>query len=269
VERESLLARGQAELLVRAQLTLAGKPVSKALLEDVRLHITAVNLDGISTTQEVKDFKLGESREATHLFQTPDRLASLSFRLTGKVRNQSEAREHAVEATGGLTVNGTRRTQQRGGLHLVRDAAGYSIELLGRTGEPIADMPTRLKIKHRDFRNTVDTQLQSDAEGRIRLGDLKTLELIDWVEATSQEGATRRWSLPRPDSVRPVLVHAQAGGARGDASRRGEAGGPADHGAGNPRRGVPRGQPAGQVGREGVPRGGRVDRAGRVARGRP
>ena len=211
VERESLLARGQAELLVRAQLTLAGKPVSKALLEDVRLHITAVNLDGISTTQEVKDFKLGESREATHLFQTPDRLASLSFRLTGKVRNQSEAREHAVEATGGLTVNGTRRTQQRGGLHLVRDAAGYSIELLGRTGEPIADMPTRLKIKHRDFRNTVDTQLQSDAEGRIRLGDLKTLELIDWVEATSQEGATRRWSLPRPDSVRPVLVHARAG----------------------------------------------------------
>ncbi|MFM8930997.1 MAG: hypothetical protein ACKOS8_03840, partial [Gemmataceae bacterium] len=211
VERESLLARGQAELLVRPQLTLAGKPVSLGLLEDVRLHITAVNLDGIATTQEVKGFKLGENREAAHLFQTPDRLASLSFRLTGKVRNQSEAREHAVEAAGGLTVNGTRRTQQRGGLHLARDASGYTIELLGRTGEAIADMPTLLKIKHRDFRTTVDTQLQSDGEGRIRLGDLKTLELIDWVEATSQEGATRRWSLPRPDSVRPVLMHARAG----------------------------------------------------------
>ncbi len=211
VERESLLARGQAELLVRPQLTLAGKPVSLALLEDVRLHITAVNLEGITTTQEVKAFKLGENREATHVFQTPDRLASLSFRLTAKVRNQSEAREHAVEAAGGLTVNGTRRTQQRGGLHLARDASGYRIELLGRTGEPIADMPTRLKIKHREFRTTVDTQLQSDAQGQIRLGDLKNLEAIDWLEATSQEGATRRWSLPRPDSVRPVLVHARAG----------------------------------------------------------
>lgn len=211
VERESLLARGQAEVLVRPQLTLAGKPVSLGLLEDVRLHVTAVNLDGIATTQEVKGFKLGENREATHAFQTPDRLASLSFRMTAKVRNQSEAREHAVEATGGLTVNGTRRTQQRGGLHLTRDASGYRIELLGRTGEPITDMPTRLKIKHRDFRPTVDTQLQSDASGQIRLGDLKTLESIDWLEATSQEGAVRRWSLPRPDSVRPVLVHARAG----------------------------------------------------------
>ena len=211
VERESLIARSAATVLVRPQLTLAGKPVSLALLDDVRLHITAVNLEGITTTQEVKGFKLGENREATHVFQTPDRLASLSFRLTAKVRNQSEAREHAVEAAGGLTVNGTRRTQQRGGLHLTRDASGYRIELLGRMGEAIADMPTRLKIKHRDFRTTVETQLQSDAQGQIRLGDLKTLEAIDWLEATSQEGATRRWSLPRPDSVRPVLVHARAG----------------------------------------------------------
>ena len=211
VQRESLIARSAATVLVRPQLTLAGKPVSLALLEDVRLHITAVNLDGISTTQEVRDFRLAENREASHLFQTPDRLASLSFRLTAKVRNQSEAREHAVEAAGGLTVNGTRRTQQRGGLHLVVDGSGYAIELLGRTGEPIADMPTRLKVKTKDFKTAVDFQLQTDDQGRISLGSLKTLEGVEWIEASSQEGAVRRWSLPRSDSVRPTLVHSRLG----------------------------------------------------------
>ncbi|MCY2938727.1 MAG: hypothetical protein NTV55_10270, partial [Planctomycetota bacterium] len=210
-ERESLLARNPATVLVRPQLTLAGKPVSLALLEDVRLHITAVDLDGIATTQEVRDFKLAGDREATHLFQTPDRLASLSFRLAATVRNQSEARTHSVEAAGAMTINGTRRTQHRGGVHLLSDTSGVAIELLGRTGEPVTDMPTRLKFKHRDFKNPVDLQLQSDGTGRITLGSHVALEGIDWIEAATQEGVTRRWNMPRPEAIRPALMHARAG----------------------------------------------------------
>ena len=68
---------------------MGGTPVSRKVLEDVRLVITSIDLDGVTTTKEVPDVKLFDDRETTYDFQVPQRLASIQFQLRAKVQNQS------------------------------------------------------------------------------------------------------------------------------------------------------------------------------------
>ena len=69
------------------------------LLEDVRLVITATDLDGITTSTQVTDFKLFEDRESVHEFRVPARLASLNISLQAKVK-QPESRQGCDLAAG-------------------------------------------------------------------------------------------------------------------------------------------------------------------------
>src|SRR5207247_2548390 len=91
VDREALLSRRLANVIVRPGLALNGTPVSVGILEDVKLRIAATDQDGTVTTLEVPDFKLFEDRESVHEFRVPPRLASLAVTLTAKVKSLSQA----------------------------------------------------------------------------------------------------------------------------------------------------------------------------------
>ena len=84
VDREELIGRRTAELIVRPQLIAQRQPVSLKVLEDVRLVITSTDLDSVVTTKEVPDFKLFDDRETIYEFQVPQRLAEHSFRAQGQ-----------------------------------------------------------------------------------------------------------------------------------------------------------------------------------------
>ena len=58
VDREALLSRRNATLLVRPQLRVTDVPISLKLLKDVELNIISTDIDGVKTTQRVPDFKL-------------------------------------------------------------------------------------------------------------------------------------------------------------------------------------------------------------------
>ena len=85
LDRESLLADGTATLVLRPQLQLAGHPVSLQLLESLLLVVTATDVDGKSTRQEVRDLKLVDGRELSHEFRVPARLARVDVLLRAKV----------------------------------------------------------------------------------------------------------------------------------------------------------------------------------------
>jgi hypothetical protein len=90
VDRESLLTRRPAEVIVRTSLKLNGIPVTLSVLDDVRLTVISQDHDGVKTSKEVASFALFEDRESTFEFQTPARLASITFSLTAKVKNLSQ-----------------------------------------------------------------------------------------------------------------------------------------------------------------------------------
>ncbi|MDM7916300.1 MAG: hypothetical protein QUU85_13720, partial [Candidatus Eisenbacteria bacterium] len=71
VERESLIARSRARVLVRPYLTLNGEPVSLSLLESPTLVIRTVDLEGIPSSKELPGFVIGGDRESVHERSTP------------------------------------------------------------------------------------------------------------------------------------------------------------------------------------------------------
>jgi hypothetical protein len=210
VDRESLLTQRIAKVLVRPGLFLNGKPVSVKLLEEVKLGITATDHAGIASSTEIPAFKLFEDRESIHEFRVPSRLASLQVTLQAKVKSLSLNKSLDLAASETFALNEIERTEKIEDLHLAKFGDDFVIEMLGRTGEPKADRAVHLALKHRDFRQPVQTVLKTDPHGRVRLGVLAD---IVSVTATGPEGTAHTWTLPTDRHTYRQLVHAKAGEA--------------------------------------------------------
>jgi hypothetical protein len=208
VDREALLSQRLASLIVRPVLYLNGHPVSIKLLEEVKLHLTAIDHDGIATATEIPNFKLFEDRESVHEFRVPPRLATLNVSLSAKVKSLSQNKSVDLSAAEVFALNGVDKTDKIEDLHLAQFGPDHVVELLGRTGEPKPDRPVQLSLKHRDFRQPVVTTLKTDAQGRVNLGAL--LDIVQ-VTATGPEGTAHTWTLPFDRHSYRQVVHARAG----------------------------------------------------------
>ncbi|MCY2964347.1 MAG: hypothetical protein NT069_12045, partial [Planctomycetota bacterium] len=196
VDRESLLSRRQATVLIRPGLRLNGALASVQLLTQPKLLITSTDLDGISTSDQINDVALFDDRETVHEFQVPARTASISFVLTAKVNRVSAGgAPFDLSTVTGFTLNGIEQTDKTEDLHLVPSDTGYVVALLGKTGEPKGGRAIHLSLKHRDFRDLFLTTLKTTPQGRVELGELAD---ITSVTATGPQGMTETWPL-RPD----------------------------------------------------------------------
>jgi hypothetical protein len=208
VDRESLLERKTAKVLIRPGLSVNGTPVSLKLLEDVKLTITSTDLDGVSTSVDLPDFKLFEDREAVHEFQVPQRLASLHFQLSAKIKQVITGTQINVATQDTFSLNGIGRTEKIEDLHLLQADGSYVLELRGLTGESRASRPVVFNFKHRDFRDTIQAVLKTDTDGRISLGEL---EGIHSLTASGPQGTSHTWTLLADRHTYPQLVHGRVG----------------------------------------------------------
>lgn len=209
VDRESLLKRKTAQLLIRAGLSLNGTPIALSVLEEVKLTITSTDLDGIVSSQEIPKFKLFQDRESVHEFQVPPRLAALAFQLTAKVKKLSAGGQKIdLSAGDSVTLNEIDRTEKIETLHLAKNSDGYVVELRGKTGEPKASRPIQFAFKHHDFRLLHHVTLKSDPAGRIQLGALTD---IDVLSAINPENTTHTWSLRRDQHTYSQTLHGKVG----------------------------------------------------------
>jgi hypothetical protein len=208
VDRESLLNRKKATVLVRPQLTLNGTPVSPRLLEEVSLHIVSTDHDGIATSTQIPDFKVFDDRESTHEFQVPARMQSLRFELRGKIKVLSQGTTVTLATAEEFRINEIDRTDRIEDLHFLRTANGYFLELLGKTGEPKASRPVQVILKHRDFRDPVHLTLKTDKSGRVTLGQLPDIVA---VTATGPEGTQHAWPIRHDEHVYSQSLHGRVG----------------------------------------------------------
>ena len=208
VDRESLLRRNKATLVVRPVLTVNGRPASLELLQDVRLNIRSTDFDGVSSEKDLADFALFEDRESTYEFLVPEKLASLDISLHARVENITRSQKQDLAASASFSLNAIDQSQHTHDYHLSRTADGYFLELRGKNGEPRADLPLHLELKHRDFKDSIKADLRSNERGRTALGNLAD---IAWLRVRGQ-GIDHRWN-PRDDAwIRTAELHAAPGG---------------------------------------------------------
>jgi len=215
VDRETLLPLETATVVVRPSLRLGGEPVSLSLCEDVNLTITATDIDGVSTSKVVEDFKLFEDRESQFDFQVIDRMATLQFSLTAKVKVISQNSDTTVSASDSFSLNGISSTDKIEDLHLLTYATDeaarwHEIELLGKSGEPLAGRAVHVTLQHRDFTQPIHAALQTDKKGRVTLGELADIVSIS---ATSPQGVSQNWPLLGDRAIAATVIHASEGEA--------------------------------------------------------
>ncbi|MEC7566495.1 MAG: hypothetical protein VX738_12505 [Planctomycetota bacterium] len=194
VDRESMLQRKLAPVIVRAGLQVNCPPVGTSVLKDVRLTITSMDLDGVQSTSRVDDFKLHDDEESVHLFRVPQRLKTITFTLSTKVDNLSTGKTVDLSVSESFSINGIEATEKTADAFLGKVENQYVIDLMGRTGEIRTNRTVQVLLKHQDFVNVVSTTLKSNDQGRIMLG---ALEKIDYLQVTDTAGVQHRWKLER------------------------------------------------------------------------
>jgi len=210
VDRATLIKGATSAVMVRPGLAINGEPISATLLEEPTLVITSVDRDGVPTTKEVPDFKLYDDKESIYPFQVPDRLAALTFTLRGKIQSLSVGKKIDLATASSFQLNGIDASDKVEDLFLGHSDGQYFLDVLGKTGEMRSDQPVTLSLKHRDFRQNVVVTLKSDANGRIKLGELP--EIVSLV-AHGPDGVAHTW-VPIHDKItRLHAVHAAVGQA--------------------------------------------------------
>jgi len=208
VDGEALIAGNTARMVVRPQLRLTDQPVSLQLVEEPVLTIVATDLDGLATTQEVRDATFSDQAEFTHSFRVPQRLASLQVTLTCKVKGLDGKPQTLSTAPQTFHVNGIDRTAETSTPLLMRTDAGYVVELRGKNGELQAGRVCHLRMSHRDYRDQIHVELQTDADGRIQLGPLAGIRDVT-VTKDGASGGT--FHLDDARCRLPRVLHGRAG----------------------------------------------------------
>ena len=208
VDRENLVSRQRATLLIRSGLFVNNTPIGLSILKDVELTIVSTTTDGVQSTQVVNDLELFEDAETKHEFRTPPRLSEIQIQLRAKVENISTGKTVALNASDAFSLNGIQATEKTEDLHLAKFGDNYVVELLGKSGETLPKRAVHLGIKHRDFKNTVNVTLQTDAAGRVTLGALTD---VSYITASSPQGVSHHWTLVHDAHSHRQIYHAAVG----------------------------------------------------------
>ncbi len=208
VDRESLLKKQEAQVVVRPTLQVNGVPVSLALIEEAALVISSTDRDGVSSSSEIRDFKIFEDKESTHTFQVPENLTSISFAFRGRIQNLSQGKKIDLADSRSFSLNAIDSQETIEDVHLGRTATGYVAYVAGKSGEAKAHVPMNLSLHHRDVTSALDFSLQTDAEGRIDLGHLRD---ITSISLSTPSGVTESWTPPRDRCRLGSAIHVRAG----------------------------------------------------------
>lgn len=214
VEREQLLAHREATIAVRTALLLGDSQVSLDLLQNPKLTITSTTLDNVQTTSEVKIDKLDPAKVFTHTIKVPERLASLTVTLSGRVEQLSAGgNKQDLTASQAFEVNGLDRTALVGASNLSRFEGAYVYELLGRNGEPMPDRQVVFVFSHRDFSAPIELDLRTDEKGRIACGALADISAFEASPRfdKQEDCKSASWTLTRSGRTWPKSLHAAAG----------------------------------------------------------
>ena len=211
VDREALLSRKKAQVIVRPSLRVNGRPASLDPLEEVKLVMLAVDYEGTPNRTEVAIDKLKEGEDYLHEFTVPEKLSQLTVVLEAKVENLSHGKKQDLRDSATFSVNAIEQGGFVDALHLGWSRDGYSLDVLGKNGEARIDRPVVLEVKHTAFRQSHRISLKSDQSGKITLGELND---IQWIAARNADGQVYRWTIAgqREGKVgQPSHLHAASG----------------------------------------------------------
>ena len=161
-----------SRLRARSALRMGNRPVSVRRLSDVRLSINAVDHEGVSTQHEERGLTLTDDVDLVVPFRVPENVRSMQFVLRAEVNRLDGQEPTQVQLAGAVEVNGEAGSERVARMFVRRDENRWLVDALGRNGETVAHQPVNVAFRHRYGTEPIRQTLQTDAAGRLVLGEL-------------------------------------------------------------------------------------------------
>jgi hypothetical protein len=207
LEREQLLADQQATLLLRIQLTNHGHELPLDRIENPALVLKAELAGGVTTERVIaENLTLKPLMEVP--FQVPADLLKLTLTLRGSVTPATGGDVLKLSEEIQYELNADLKESRIGTAYFSPVAGGYRLEVRGRNGEPLASRALTLTCHRHDYQCDVKVRVRSDAQGRVDLGRLDT---IDYFEVSGEDIGEALYE-PDPKLLEPAMdIHQPAG----------------------------------------------------------
>ncbi|WAC18233.1 hypothetical protein OVA24_13400 [Luteolibacter sp. SL250] len=207
LEREQLLADREAKLQLRVHLTNHGHAIALERIKEPALVMKAELLGGITTERVVaQDLKLAERMEIP--FQVPADLLKLTFTLRGSVDPLTGGDTVKLEETYSYSLNGALTGNGISTAFFSPIPGGHRLEIRGRNGEPLPSRRVRLQLMREGFKVDVQSNVRTDASGRVDLG---ALDGITMVVATGGDIASTAYEPARRNLTSRRHLQVEAG----------------------------------------------------------
>ena len=133
VDRESLLKKKKANVILRPRLFINDTPASLKILEEITFSIASFDEENVKSLKEIPNFQLNENQESVYEFQVPDNVRSFEFTLKAKVKLVSQNNKVVdLLSTQSFHLNKIDSTDSIKDEHLSHSKTGYKIMVLGR-----------------------------------------------------------------------------------------------------------------------------------------
>ncbi|WP_146518142.1 hypothetical protein [Stieleria varia] len=208
IDRTMIQTGGETDIVIRPQLKLQDQIIAPSTLSDIKVRIEAVDLDGIATTREIDDLKLDQNNELLVPIRIPPRLVDLKVTLEGQLVSISDRRRVNLSTQETWEIAGIRRSSHTLDTFLTRDGEEFVIHVLGRTGEPIPGAAVSVALTTEARNQNVDAMLQSDEQGKVRLGKLDGVTAIRYGVVGAMN---HQQELKMNQVVWPSTIHLVAG----------------------------------------------------------
>ena len=176
IDREQLLEKKRASVIVRSGLFLNGKHrVSVKLLKNIKLSIKMQTSDGVDVDKTFDNFKLFDDKESVATFTVPNQPLSIHITLHCNVNNMTTNKRQNLVKTRSFVINGIDKTDAIAQLFLIpQPQESFILALYGKNGEGLSGKVLKIMLDCKLINATVNVDLTTDDNGRVYLPKMLT-----------------------------------------------------------------------------------------------
>jgi len=217
IDRESLIEKHEAQIVVRPTLLLNTVPVSVCNLTNVQLVIETTDAQNFKS-KRVLPLTLRDDKETVVKMVVPTELRTVDMKVTCDVYSASQEKYLHLAKEESLTINDIDKTNALADMHLIpRGKYGYSLAVLGKNGEPYKDVVVDIELTHRYFTEKLKYTLKTGADGCIALGRLMDVTVLEastdnkLIYQSPDEDTKHSWILLHDQVNVPTVVNIRKG----------------------------------------------------------
>ncbi|KAL4487468.1 hypothetical protein ABPG72_006988 [Tetrahymena utriculariae] len=177
--QESFLQGNKSKVIIHPTLSVNNLPADMEIIEDQLIKVNIKNHQDIPTAIEFKDFKFNNKEDIQIEIPIQSIVKSIEIECTGVINKMDGTKQNLVSKNKLSFELHQVPQNQIFNLYLKNTHShGYVVYALDKTGQPLEKVPIEFQLFHKKMYQNFTSILQTDAEGKVVLGQLDNINSI-------------------------------------------------------------------------------------------